>query len=68
MAKNITILTLGGQPKVVEANTVQDAFNQSGLPAGNYTAQINGETASMSDILNDYEHVSFATATKGGRI
>ncbi len=67
MARNITILTLGGTPKVVEADTVQEAFNKSGLPQGNYTAQINGETSSMSDSLNDYEHVSFATATKGGR-
>lgn len=66
MAKNITILTLGGQPKVVTAETVQEAFDQSGLPAGNYTAQINGETASMSDSLDDYSHISFATATKGG--
>jgi hypothetical protein len=67
MANNITILTLGGQPKVVSANTVQEAFEKSGLPVGNYTAQINGGTAQMSDSLNDYEHVSFATATKGGR-
>jgi hypothetical protein len=66
MANNITIHLLGGQPKVVTADTVQDAFNQSGLPVGNYTAQVNGETAQMSDKLNDYEHVSFATATKGG--
>lgn len=68
MAKNITIHVLGGQPKIVEASTVQNAFDQSGLPQGNYTAQINGETASMSDSLNDYEHVSFATATKGGAL
>jgi len=66
MAKNITIHVLGAQPKIVSANNVQEAFEKSGLPQGNYTCQINGETASMTDSLSDYEHVSFATATKGG--
>lgn len=66
MAKNITAQVLGGSPKVIEAETVQDAFNALGLN-GNYTATINGDAAEMSDGLDDYSFVSFAQAVKGGR-
>lgn len=65
MAKNITVQALGGSPKVISADSVQDAFNALGL-SGNYTASINGEPANMTDTLNDYEHVTFAQAVKGG--
>lgn len=65
MAKNITAQALGGQAKVIEADTVSDAFNQLGL-SGNYTASINGEPASMSDSLEEYNFVTFAQAVKGG--
>ncbi len=67
MAKNITVETLGGTPKIINAETVRDAFNALGL-SGNYTASVNGDAANMDDTLNDYEHVSFAQAVKGGRI
>lgn len=67
MAKNITAQALGGSPKVIEASTVQDAFNQLGL-SGNYTASINGETAAMDDFLCDYSFVTFAQAVKGGNL
>ena len=67
MAKNITAQALGGQPKVIEANTVSDAFTALGL-SGNYTASINGDSASMSDTLSDYSFVTFAQAVKGGLI
>jgi hypothetical protein len=67
MAKNITAQALGGAPKVIEADTVSDAFNQLGL-SGNYTASVNGDTAEMSQELNDYEFVSFAQAVKGGNL
>jgi len=66
MAKNITAQVLGGSPKVIEAETVRDAFDQLGL-SGNYTAAINGETALMDSSLKDYQHVSFALSVKGGR-
>ena len=65
MAKNITVQALGGQPKVIEAASVSDAFQALGL-TGNYTASVNGEAANMSDALNDYEFVTFAQAVKGG--
>jgi sulfur carrier protein ThiS len=66
MAKNIIAEALGGQPKLIEAATVQDAFNALNLPKGNYTASINGDEASMSDELSDRDHVTFAQAVKGG--
>lgn len=65
MAQNITVQAVGGTPKVIQANTVQEAFNALGL-TGNYTATVNGEPASMEDTLNDFEFVSFAVAVKGG--
>lgn len=67
MAKNITVQALGGQPKVIEAETVLDAFKSLSL-SGNYTASVNGEPAEMSDELDGYSFVSFAQATKGGAI
>lgn len=69
MAKNIIAEALGGQPKIIEANTVQDAYNAlvaGGMKAGNYTASINGDEASMTDPLSDRDHVTFAQAVKGG--
>lgn len=67
MAKNITVQALGGQPKVIEADTVKQAFDDLGL-SGNYTASINGDTASMHDSLEDYSFVTFAQAVKGGLV
>jgi hypothetical protein len=65
MAQNITAQALGGQAKTIEAGTVLDAFKALGL-SGNYTASVNGEPASMSQELNEYEFVTFAQAVKGG--
>ena len=65
MAKNITAQALGGTAKVIEANTVKDAFDALGL-SGNYTASINGDAASMDDELEEYNFVTFAQAVKGG--
>lgn len=67
MAKNVTAQALGGQPKVVEASTVKEAFDALGL-TGNYTASINGDTAEMSDELEEYSFVTFAQAVKGGAL
>lgn len=66
MAKNIIAESLGGQPKIIEAATVRDAFNALGL-SGNYTASINGDSASMDSTLEERDHVTFAQAVKGGR-
>ncbi len=65
MANNVTAQVLGGTPKVITAETVQDALNALNL-TGNYTASINGETAELTDTLEDYNFVSFAAAVKGG--
>lgn len=66
MASNIRGQVLGGQEKVLDANTVQDVYSALGLN-GTYTATVNGEPAEMDTELNDYEFVSFAPAVKGGR-
>lgn len=65
MAKNVTVQALGGQPKVIEAETVLDCFKSLNLN-GNYTASVNGDAAAMDDELEDYSFVSFAQAVKGG--
>lgn len=67
MAQNITAQVLGGQPRVIEASTVKEAFDLLNL-SGNYSASINGEPADLSDSLEDYNFVSFAPAVKGGRV
>ena len=65
MAKNITAKVVGGEAEVVEANTVQDAFNALGLD-GSYTATVNGQAADFSQSLSDYQFVSFSEKVKGG--
>jgi len=56
----------GGDPKRVNGvETVQDVKDELGLE-GNYTAAINGDTASLSDLVEDEQYVTFATAVKGG--
>lgn len=65
MAKNVTVQVLGGQPKVVEADTVAEAMEAAGL-SGTYTSTVNGDPASMDTDLDDYEFVSFSPAVKGG--
>lgn len=65
MAKNITAQVVGGTPKVIEAKTVQNAFDALEL-SGNYTATVNGNPAKLEDSLNDYEFVYFTVAVKGG--
>jgi sulfur carrier protein ThiS len=56
----------GGNPKRVQAYDVQEVKEELGL-TGNYTAAINGDTASLEDVLSDEDYVTFATAVKGGR-
>ena len=65
MAKKVTAVMVGGQTKVIEANTVQDAYDALGL-TGSYTATINGDAADMDDELVDFYFVSFAEKVKGG--
>jgi len=56
----------GGDPKRVnDVETVQDVKDELGLE-GNYTAAINGDTASLSDLVENEQYVTFATAVKGG--
>lgn len=65
MAKNVTAQVLGGSAKVLEVDTVQDAYNQLKLD-GKYTATINGEPADLDEEVEDYAFISFSAAVKGG--
>jgi len=65
MANNVTGMVTGGQPKILAANSVAEVKAELGLD-GNYSATINGEPASLSDSLSDYDFVSFAESVKGG--
>ncbi len=68
MAKKVRAQVLGGTEKEISANasTVNDVKNELGL-SGDYTAQINGEDAEMSDSISDFQFITFAKAVKGGR-
>lgn len=68
MANDVTVRISGGQPKLVTANTVEDAFAalNASKPISAYTATINAEPASPSDILQNDDSVIFSTADKHG--
>ena len=66
MANNVTVQLLGGESKVVNGvDTVADCAKQIGATEG-YTAAINGESAEMSELVDDYNNVTFSKASKGG--
>lgn len=56
---------VGGQPQEHTADTVGELKGKMNLD-GNYSAQVNGEPASMGDSLNDYDFVTFTQSVKGG--
>lgn len=62
---NVIASVLGGDPKRVQAETVEEAKNALGL-SGNYTAAVNGDPAEMDDYLEDNVLVTFTQAVKGG--
>jgi hypothetical protein len=64
MASVIALVT-GGEPKRVEASTVQAAKNALGL-SGNYTATVDGSPAQLTDSLDEESFVSFSLQVKGG--
>lgn len=65
MAKNVTAVQLGGNPKIMnDVDTVQDILDQFELSG--VSIKINGETADADTELNDYDFVSFGERVKGG--
>lgn len=62
----ITAKVVGGSAKSVQASTVADAFEQLGL-SGQHTAQINGQSANLSDSVQEGDFVTFTRSVKGGR-
>lgn len=66
MANKVTGHVLGGQPKILDGmNTVADVKKALNVGAG-YEATVQGEPSDDNEPLNDYDHVSFAPAVKGG--
>jgi hypothetical protein len=55
----------GGDPERIDADTVADVKEALGL-SGNFTATVDGETASEDTLLSDNQYVCFAQAVKGG--
>jgi hypothetical protein len=64
MAKKVTVQVVGGQSKTFDVETVGELKQLMNVP--NHTATVNGESASNSTILGDYNFVHLAPAVKGG--
>lgn len=60
----VTVQVVGGSPQVLE-NVLTVGQVKKSVGAENYTATVNGEPASDSQALNDFEFVSLAPAVKG---
>ena len=65
MAKSVTAIQLGAQPKMVEADTVGEIMSQFGLK--DVSVKVNGKSADADTELNDFDHVAFGEKVKGGR-
>lgn len=68
MKNNVIGYVLGGSKQVFDGvSTVGDVATKLGLH-GNYSAAINGITASFTDQVSDGALVTFTQAVKGGSI
>lgn len=65
MAKNVTAIQLGAQPKIVEASTVGEIMEQFDLK--DVSIKVNGKSATAETELSEYDHVAFGEKVKGGR-
>lgn len=66
MANRVTVQVVGGQQKTVDnVSTISQLKEMFNVP--NHTATINGEPATSSSALGDYNFVHLAPAVKGGR-
>lgn len=66
-AKNVITQVLGGDKKVLdEADSVGSARDMISL-SSDYTATVNGQPASDSDVLRDGDFVAFSRKVKGGQ-
>jgi sulfur carrier protein ThiS len=65
MAKSVTAIQLGGQPKVLnDMDTVQDILDHFDLTG--VSIKINGQAVEPDHELSDYDFVSFGEKVKGG--
>lgn len=70
MAKKVTGEIVGGKSEVMnDVETVADVAEKLGLGRGaaGYTAAINGNAAELGESLEDFNNVTFAPASKGGK-
>lgn len=66
-ATEVTAQVLGGTRRAgLSARTPADLKSELGL-SGEYSVSINGDTSDMDAELENYDHVCFAPAVKGGR-
>jgi hypothetical protein len=64
MAVKVTAQVFGGEAKVLDGvSTISEIKQKLAVP--NHTATINGEAATDSDEVSDYDFVSLAPAVKG---
>jgi uncharacterized radical SAM superfamily Fe-S cluster-containing enzyme len=65
MAQKVTVQVLGGEPKVLDdVATIAEVMQQLGL--NNHSASINGQSATLTDELEDYSFVTLSPSVKGG--
>jgi sulfur carrier protein ThiS len=62
---SVTVSTVGGDPQRVEADTVEDALREVGLPLTS-TVLVNKEPADLGTFLGDEDFLSVSTPVKGG--
>jgi hypothetical protein len=67
MANNVTVVELGGQPKVIQnVSSVKEAAEQLGI-ALDLTPTVNGKSATYDTSISDFAFISFGAKVKGGK-
>jgi len=66
MAKSVTAVVLGGQPKLLDGlTTVSEIAEELGLPE-NHSVRINDTNGDYSSALADFDFVAFGSKVEGG--
>jgi hypothetical protein len=66
MAKSVTAVVLGGQPKLLEdLTTVSEIAEALGLPT-NHSVRINDTNGTYESELSDFDFVAFGSKVEGG--
>ena len=65
MAQKVIAQVLGGEPKVITADTAYDAAVKLGLEPNQYQCNVNDEPVSMDYTLEDRDDLLFTQNYKG---